>query len=86
MFPVDGRTHVIQQVDFERVNKLLEDLVFDQAIKTQRVFTDLKVHLKSLICLHTNRTCYNGNQLPSCFTDLDGGIRMYGDLSCTGSA
>ena len=44
----DGRTHVIQKVDFERVNKLLENLVFDQAIKTQRAFlTNLKVRLET---------------------------------------
>jgi hypothetical protein len=43
----DGRTHLLQRVRFEKVNKLFENLVFDQAIKTQRAFlTSLKVRLE----------------------------------------
>jgi hypothetical protein len=43
----DLRTHITQTISFERVNKLLEGLVFDQAVKAQRVlFTNLKVRLE----------------------------------------
>ncbi len=43
----EGRTHLIQKVRFEKVNKLLESFVFDQAIQTQRAFlTNLKVRLE----------------------------------------
>ena len=43
----EGRTHLIQKVNFERVNKLLENFVFDQAIKAQRaLLTNLKVRLE----------------------------------------
>ncbi|NWG05819.1 MAG: SRPBCC family protein [Chloroflexi bacterium] len=46
---VDGnRTHLTQRVSFEKVSKLLENLVFDQAIKTQRaMLTNLKVRLET---------------------------------------
>ena len=43
----EGHTHLVQKFRFERVNKLLENLVFDQAIQTQRaMFTNLKVRLE----------------------------------------
>lgn len=43
----DGRTHLIQRVRFEKVNKLFENLVFEQAIRSQRAFlTSLKVRLE----------------------------------------
>lgn len=43
----EGRTHLIQKVNFERVYKLLENFVFDQAIKAQRaLLTNLKVRLE----------------------------------------
>ena len=43
----EGRTHLIQKVQFEQVNKLLEQLVFEQAIKAQRaLLTNLKVRLE----------------------------------------
>lgn len=42
-----GRTHLIQKVRFERVNKLLENLVFNQAIQAQRaLLANLKVRLE----------------------------------------
>lgn len=44
----EGRTHLIQKVRFERVNKLLENFVFNQAIQTQRsLLANLKVRLES---------------------------------------
>ena len=43
----DQRTHITQTINFERVNKLLEGWVFDQAVKAQRaLFTNLKVRLE----------------------------------------
>jgi len=43
----EKRTHLIQRVDFERVSKLLENLVFNRAIHTQRaLLTNLKVRLE----------------------------------------
>ena len=43
----EGGTHLIQKVRFERVNKLLENLVFNQAIKNQRgMLANLKVRLE----------------------------------------
>ena len=43
----DLRTHITQTINFERVSKLLEGLVFDQAVKAQRaLFTNLKVRLE----------------------------------------
>jgi hypothetical protein len=43
----EGGTHLIQKVSFERVNKLLESLVFDQAIQAQRaLLANLKVRLE----------------------------------------
>jgi hypothetical protein len=43
----EGRTHLIQKVRFERVSKLLENLVFNQAIQAQRaLLTNLKVRLE----------------------------------------
>jgi len=45
----EKRTHLVQRVNFERVNKLLEDIVFDHALKSQRsVLTNLKVRLEKL--------------------------------------
>jgi hypothetical protein len=44
-----NRTHLVQKVDFEQVSRMLESIVFDQAIKTQRAFlTNLKVRLEKL--------------------------------------
>jgi hypothetical protein len=44
----EGRTHLIQKVRFERVNKLLEGLVFKQASETQRaLLANLKVRLET---------------------------------------
>lgn len=43
----EERTHLIQKVNFERVNKLIENFVFNQAIKAQRaLLTNLKVRLE----------------------------------------
>ena len=43
----EGRTHLVQKVTFEQVSKLLEELVFEQAIKAQRaLLTNLKVRLE----------------------------------------
>lgn len=43
----EGQTHLVQKVRFEQVNKLLENFVFDQSIKTQRaLLTNLKVRLE----------------------------------------
>jgi len=45
----EKRTHLVQRVDFEQVNKLLENIVFDHALKSQRaVLTNLKVRLEKL--------------------------------------
>ena len=46
----DGnRTHLIQRVSFEKVNKLLENYVFNQAIAAQRaLLTNLKVRLEKM--------------------------------------
>jgi hypothetical protein len=45
----EKRTHLVQRVDFEQVNKLLENIVFDHALKSQRAFlTNLKVRLEKL--------------------------------------
>lgn len=44
----ENRTHIIQRVNLERVNKLLENFVFRQAVNTQRaLLTNLKVRLES---------------------------------------
>ena len=41
------RTHLIQKVRFEKVNKLLENRVFNQAINSQRaLLTNLKIRLE----------------------------------------
>lgn len=43
----EGRTHLIQKFRFEKVNRLLENIVFEQVIHTQRVMlTNLKVRLE----------------------------------------
>ena len=43
----DLRTHITQTINFERVSKLLEGFVFDQAVKAQRpLLTNLKVRLE----------------------------------------
>lgn len=43
----DLRTHITQTILFEQVSKLLEDFVFDQAVKAQRaLLTNLKVRLE----------------------------------------
>jgi hypothetical protein len=43
----EGRTHLIQKMRFERVNKLLESIVFNQAIQAQRtLLSNLKVRLE----------------------------------------
>jgi hypothetical protein len=43
----EGRTHLVQKVNFEQVSKLFENLVFDQAIKNQRaLLTNLKARLE----------------------------------------
>jgi len=43
----EGRTRLTLKVNFERVNKLLENFVFDQASKAQRaLLTNLKVRLE----------------------------------------
>src|SRR6266545_7236452 len=43
----EGRTHLVQKVRFEKVNKLLENFVFDQAIQTQRaLLANLKARLE----------------------------------------
>ena len=43
----EGRTHLIQKVRFEKVNKLMENFVFEQAIQAQRaLLTNLKVRLE----------------------------------------
>ena len=43
----EDRTHLVQRLNFERVNKLLEKTVFTQANKTQRaLLTNLKVRLE----------------------------------------
>ena len=43
------RTHLIQRVSFEKVNMLLENFVFNQAIKAQRaLLTNLKVRLEKM--------------------------------------
>jgi len=44
-----NRTHLIQRVSFEKVNKLLENFAFNQAINTQRaMLTNLKVRLEKM--------------------------------------
>lgn len=43
----EGRTHLIQKFRFEKVGKLMEKSIFDQANKSQRAFlTNLKVRLE----------------------------------------
>lgn len=43
----EGRTHLIQKFRFEQVNRLFENVVFGQAIQSQRAFlTNLKVRLE----------------------------------------
>lgn len=43
----EGRTHLVQKVSFEKVGKLLENLVFERAIQNQRAFlANLKVRLE----------------------------------------
>jgi hypothetical protein len=43
----EGQTHLIQKVSSARVNKLLENLVFDHAIQNQRaMLANLKVRLE----------------------------------------
>jgi hypothetical protein len=44
-----NRTHLIQRVHFEKVNKLLENYVFHQAINAQRaLLTNLKVRIEKM--------------------------------------
>jgi ligand-binding SRPBCC domain-containing protein len=44
-----NRTHLIQRVSFEKVNKLMENFVFNQAITAQRaLLTNLKVRLEKM--------------------------------------
>jgi hypothetical protein len=43
----EGRTHLIQKFRFEKISRLLENLVFEQAIRAQRaMLTNLKVRLE----------------------------------------
>jgi hypothetical protein len=43
----EGRIHLIQKVSFEQVNKILENFVFEQALRAQRAFlANLKVRLE----------------------------------------
>lgn len=43
----EGHTHLIQKFKFEKVSKLLENLVFEQVIQAQRLMlTNLKVRLE----------------------------------------
>jgi hypothetical protein len=43
----EGRTHLTQRFRFEKVSRLLENLIFDQTLKAQRAFlTNLKVRLE----------------------------------------
>ena len=43
----DLRTHITQTILFEQASKLLEDFVFEQAVKAQRaLLTNLKVRLE----------------------------------------
>jgi uncharacterized membrane protein len=43
----EWRTHLVQRVRFEKVNKLLENRVFNEAINTQRaLLTNLKIRLE----------------------------------------
>ncbi|MEP7136516.1 MAG: hypothetical protein ABI904_16425 [Chloroflexota bacterium] len=43
----DQRTHLTQTINFERVPRLVEGFVFDQAVKAQRaLLTNLKVRLE----------------------------------------
>ena len=43
----EWRTHLIQRVRFEKVNKLLENRIFHEAITTQRaLLTNLKIRLE----------------------------------------
>ena len=43
----EGRTHLVQKVRFEKVNKLFENRVFHEAITTQKaLLTNLKLRLE----------------------------------------
>lgn len=43
----EGRTHLVQKVSFEKVNRLFENIVFNHAIKNQRaMLANLKVRLE----------------------------------------
>jgi hypothetical protein len=43
----EGRTHLVQKTNFEKVNKLLENIVYNRANKAQRgLLTNLKVRLE----------------------------------------
>jgi hypothetical protein len=43
----NGKTHLIQKVEFEKVNRLLEGFVYNEANRSQRaVLTNLKVRLE----------------------------------------
>ncbi len=43
----EGRTHLIQKTQFEKVNKLFENIVYNRANKAQRgLLTNLKVRLE----------------------------------------
>jgi hypothetical protein len=45
----EGYTHLIQKVRFEKVNKLMESLIFNQSIQTQRaLLANLKVRLENI--------------------------------------
>ena len=43
----NGKTHLLQKVQFEKVNRLIENLVYNEANRSQRaVLTNLKVRLE----------------------------------------
>lgn len=45
----ENRTHLIQRVTFEKVNKLLENFVFEHSLAAQRAFlTNLKVRIEKM--------------------------------------
>ncbi len=43
----NGKTHLVQRVEFEKVNRLIESFVYNEANRSQRaVLTNLKVRLE----------------------------------------
>ena len=43
----NGKTHLVQKVEFEKVNKLIENFVYNEANRSQRaLLTNLKVRLE----------------------------------------